>query len=362
MKRTRLKSYLKAIIAKYGMDVLLNGQKAVNLIAVTYKNSMDERHLLKLIYEHGVMDELIGALKGADVLEAVDNSVKKLKMSALMPEDEAERLIRDIADAIKLQIPRRPKASKKSRANDNPDAAGGINKSIEKLKASMPKVSKDDVEKLKGQLSGFKSKYLDKVSDGVKSLKIEENAKQMLADSKLGQKAAAYFLRDDYRIGERGRKLVNGIAITAAWIFGLAYLGLYMHLTQYIELTLDPYYHPFVDSLLEYILCFIVFFFVDLRCELKDDTDFTKDKLFGIFFWAMVSLPVLASLGNGVNLFACALRSVPAFITGFLGLVIGKIAGEDLIKRTNWSKTYLITASVIGVVLVVLASVIFSLQ
>ncbi len=88
------------------------------------------------------------------------------------------------------------------------------------------------------------------------------------------------------------------ISVVAALTFGAGFVGLYMTVTRYINLSFDVYTHPFIDSFFEYLLSFI-------------------------------------------------------------GLVMGKIAGKDIQKRTNWSKKYLITASVMALSLIVLAFVVF---
>lgn len=368
MKRTRLKSYLKTIVTKHGIEVLSNGQKTVNLIAVTFKNSLEERQLLKTVYEHNAMEELLNALSGdIDALTAYDNAVAKLTGNTSMNEEDAGQLIKELADAIKLPIPKRPKAPKpkpekvKLEKADNitvPPADGVKADPIpqEKPKTEKPKAEKPKIDTgaIKEKLGDFKTKVIDKGLEWFKSLKLEENAKQMVKDSKLGEKVAGYLLNEDRTLGERGKKIIRGIAIIVSLFFAAQFFQRYMILTQYVGSMLDGDSAPFVKSLGEYVISFIVFFLVNLRCELKNKTDYTDDKLFKFYFWVLFSMPLLASLGNGVGLITCVIRALPACGLGFLGLVMGKIAGKDMKKRINWSKKYIVSASVICLLMLVL--------
>lgn len=98
MSKNNLSKYLEAIIDQNGLEVLSNEKKTINLIAVKYKNSTEERKLLKIAYSSGVMAELLAGRAGSK--EDFDNSIKRameiVDSSELSPV-ECGNLVKDIS-------------------------------------------------------------------------------------------------------------------------------------------------------------------------------------------------------------------------------------------------------------------------
>lgn len=89
MSKNNLSKYLEAVIDKNGLEVLSNEKKTINLIAARFKNSAEERRLLKIAYSSGVMAELLAGRAGSK--EDFDNSIKRameiVDSSELSPEE-----------------------------------------------------------------------------------------------------------------------------------------------------------------------------------------------------------------------------------------------------------------------------------
>ena len=97
----KLAKYIKSIVNKNGFDILYNEQKVVNPIAVEYKNSAEERKLLKMAYSCGIMAELASGAKqgGKSFDDAITRSMTLVDSIPLTPK-ERTALVTELAIAL----------------------------------------------------------------------------------------------------------------------------------------------------------------------------------------------------------------------------------------------------------------------
>lgn len=351
MNRTHLVKYLKGTVAKLGIEILRNDKKVVNHIAVTFKNSMEERKLLKMLYEYGAMTQLLDAHdRGGDATYAVDEAIELMISYGNMSESDATDTVYEIADFLNLKY--KNEKQKKIRAKRENDKER-VTSTIKNIKSDLSDAARSvrDNAKIKKTVGDVK-KAADKVKDAIYESDLADNF------ISLKERLSFKMIGEDGALSKKGGPIVYITSYIIGVILLLLYAVLFIFRTEYVGGLFHGYFDPFDNSSGENLLFLCAAMFISIIWGYKGMKDVSEEATFYIPVIAVCALPLLAALGHGAGAIPCAVRLIVALVFGFFGMRIGKRIGKKIRMCTSWTKKvvlrYLISILVFFVIILIL--------
>ena len=336
MKHTHLVRYIKAVVAKQGTDILYNDKKLVNLIAIQWKNSLEERTLLKQLYEFGSMELLLGAqTSGGDATDSVNSAIDKLSAGSGMSEEDAICAVYEIADMLKLHYTTREQAAKRAkREQEREHRSEQATAAIENASAAI------------GNAGKIAEGVLDKTKDlaGDALNKAKPKAQQLLGKAKgFARKKLKGVVNSDQGDGVRevlskNLQLFSNIASVLTIALFLVYGFLVVRNSEWIGSIWSGYFDPFDCSFGEYVLIAIVWMCFGVRRRIKEGTQELGDDPILITLCVITFfIPLAVSLGWGEGFLPCLVRLIPSLILYPIFTKLGGRFWSYVSQRESWT-------------------------
>ena len=365
MKHTHLVRYIKAVVAKQGADILYNDKKLVNLIAIQWKNSLEERTLLKQLYEFGSMELLLSAqTSGGDATDSVNSAIDKLSAGSGMSEEDAICAVYEIADMLKLHYTTREQAAKRAkREQEREHRSEQATAAIENASAAIGNAGKiaegvlDKTKDLAGGVLDKTGKLAEGMLDKTKGLagktkdlagdalnKAKPKAQQLLGKAKgFARKKLKGVVNSDQGDGVRevlskNLQLFSNIASVLTIALFLVYGFLVVRNSEWIGSIWSGYFDPFDCSFGEYVLIAIVWMCFGVRRRIKEGTQELGDDPILITLCVITFfIPLAVSLGWGEGFLPCLVRLIPSLILYPIFTKLGGRFWSYVSQRESWT-------------------------